>query len=136
MLKLNNEKVYASLADDQYVILNFVSGSYYSLNLTSSAVLQDLLEGASDTNIKASLAELYPTEDISAALKSFVNRLLELEIVCQDETAASGTAGKCAALKADNALELVVVEFNDVADLLLMDPIHEVKKDSGWPKKQ
>ncbi|MGN0202276.1 MAG: PqqD family peptide modification chaperone [Candidatus Cryptobacteroides sp.] len=137
MLTINNEKVYASLADGQYVILNIVSGSYYSLNTASSAVLQDLLEGASEAAIAASLSSLHPAADVDSLLKEFIGRLLSLEIVCQDETAAEGPAVNCSALKAeDDALELVVDEFNDVADLLMMDPIHEVKNDSGWPVKQ
>lgn len=136
MLTINNDKVYASLADGQYVILNIVSGSYYSLNVTSSAVLQDLLEGASDANVEAALAALYPAADVPASLKAFQDRLLSLEIVCQDGAATSGAAANSSALKAEDALELVVDEFNDVADLLMMDPIHEVKNDSGWPNKQ
>lgn len=136
MLTINNEKVYASLADGQYVILNIVSGSYYSLNVTSSAVLQDLLDGASEAAIVASLSSLYPSSDAASLLKAFEERLLSLEIVCQDGASSEGPASSCSALKAEDALELVVDEFNDVADLLMMDPIHEVKNDSGWPEKQ
>lgn len=136
MLSINNDKVYANLADGQYVILNFVSGSYYSLNTTSTAALQDLLEGASEANVATALKGIYPDSAAEELLASFVGRLLELEVVCQDGTEATGAAANCSALKAEDALELTVDEFNDVADLLLMDPIHEVKNDAGWPEKQ
>lgn len=136
MLKINNDKVYASLADGQFIILNFVSGSYYSLNVESTAVLQDLLDGASEANIVSALNAAYPSSDAAVPVRSFIERLLGLEIVCQDDVAASGQAVNCSALKAEDVLELVVDEFNDVADLLMMDPIHEVKNDAGWPNRQ
>lgn len=132
---LNTNKVYASVADGQYVILNFVSGAYYSLNTPSTAVLQDILEGAPESEVEAALARIWPAEDVHGALQAFLDRLYGLEVLCPEEASAAAAAVHCAALPAGGELDLRVDEYNDVADLLLMDPIHEVSEDAGWPNQ-
>ena len=136
MPTLNTNKVYASIADGQYVILNFVSGAYYSLNTPSTAVLQDILDGAPESDVEAALGRIWPSEDVHAALQTFLGRLQELEVLCPEEAAAPAAAVHSAALSGNEPLDLRVDEYNDVADLLLMDPIHEVSEEGGWPQKQ
>lgn len=133
---LNTNKVYASVADGQYVILNFVSGAYYSLGSVATAVLQDILAGAPEAEVEAALSAIWPSEDVHAALQAFLGRLLDLEILCPEAAAAPTAAVHCTAIPAGSELDLRVDEFNDVADLLLMDPIHEVSEEGGWPLKQ
>ena len=138
MYVINEQKVYADYAEGQYIVLNHVTGEYYSFDRASSAVLGALLSGADESSVTAAFLEKYgPDCGAAPAVAKFVAELLEAGII----TAAAGEAIPAAEAGAahigeiaDKTMpELGFEAFSDVADLLLMDPIHEVDEEMGWP---
>ena len=69
-------------------------------------------------------------------VEAFLNKLLELEILIAGGDSVPEAAVQLDSLPNDTMPELGCEGFNDVADLLLMDPIHEVDEDAGWPNKR
>ena len=134
MFVFNENRVYADDADGQFVILNFVTGEYYAFDKASSAVLRSLTTGCSSEAVVRELLKRYG-EDCGAAAKveAFLSELLGLEIVVPGGD-AGGDAGSFLAVMQDEAMpDLQFERHTDVADLLLMDPIHEVDEQMGWP---
>lgn len=143
MYVINEQKVYADYAEGQYIVLNHVTGEYYSFDRASSAVLGALLSGADESSVTAAFLEKYgPVCGAAPAVAKFVAELLEAGIITAAASAAEAgqvipEAEAGAALLgeiADKTMpELGFEAFSDVADLLLMDPIHEVDEEMGWP---
>ena len=134
MFLFNESKVFADYADAQYVILNHVTGEYYSFDKPSSSVLLALTSGCSRDAVVQALTQRYG-QDCGAGEKvdSLIADLTEQEIVLPGGGLEGDASPFVNDMEADALPELGFERYTDVADLLLMDPIHEVDEAMGWP---
>ncbi len=134
-LVLNEEKMFADITDGIAIVINSETGIYYGMNTLGSAVLENIINGASTENILKALKALPNVPaDMEAKLNAFVEELKAKELVIEGGD-GSGKANISAEAVAD-AFDLTVDEYSDAQELLLADPIHEVKEDTGWtPEK-
>ena len=134
---LNDEKMFCDIADGIAIVINSDTGIYFGLNAFGTAVFENLLNGASTEDVLAALKELPGApEDISERLDSFIGILLEQELIIegQAESGVSAVVDAQAAKSCDFILE--AKEYDDAQDLLMADPIHEIREDTGWkPEK-
>lgn len=104
------------------VILNIASGQYFGLNAEGAALWTALAGGQRIDNIAAD-------EDTRATVASFAQRLTELALITASDDAPAHT---------DKAITLTQVPqievYDDLADLIVADPIHDVDAEGGWPK--
>lgn len=74
--------------------------------------------------------------DFENSFKNFIDEMLEKRILVQAE-ANNKEPQLNEKLAKDDSYELILKEFKDAQELLLADPIHEVKEDMGWtPEKE
>lgn len=135
--KLNEEKMFADITDNVAIIINGDTGIYYGMNGFGTAVFENLIKGA-DT--QAILEELKKIPDISADIEvkynEFLNALLEKELLIPADENSEVEIIIDAALAYNDGFNLNLSEYNDAQELLLADPIHEVREDIGWsPEK-
>ncbi len=134
-LVLNEEKMFADITDGIAIVINSETGIYYGMNTLGSAVLENIINGASLENIlKALKAMPNVPADMETKLNAFVDELKAKELVIEGGE-GSAEANISAEAVADG-FDLSVDEYSDAQELLLADPIHEVKEDTGWtPEK-
>ena len=133
---LNDEKMFADVTDGIAIIINSETGIYYGLNGLGTIVYENLVNGATIEAISAKLKELAgDSVDIDGNLKLFIDTLLEKELIIEaPATNAEVTIDETIA-KEDDFI-MTAKEYNDAQELLLADPIHEVKEETGWtPEK-
>ena len=132
MFKLNNEKMFFDIADGQAVVINFTTGMYYGTSTLGSAILENLVNGASKESVLTAL-EGAPgcPGDIAVSLDGFIDTLLEKEILIPAD--GEGTDASFAPEAFAEGFGFTVDEFAEVQDLLLADPVHEVDIEEGWP---
>lgn len=130
--KLNETKMFSDIADGVAIVINSETGIYYGMNELGTAVFEKIMAGASTEALGAALAALPDAPDsIQFSLENFIAELKRYEILLdgpagvQDVTIAPDLA-------AASGFVMTVQEFNDAQDLLLADPIHEVKPEQGW----
>lgn len=133
---LNEEKMFADITDGIAIVINSETGIYYGMNALGTAVFENLINGASVENVLAALKALPNVPaDIENRLNAFVDAIVAKELVV-----AGGADDKEAQIAAEAVAEgfdINVSEYNDAQELLLADPIHEVKEDTGWaPEKE
>ena len=138
MYIFNEEKVFADLADGQFIVLNHVNGEYYSFDKTSSIVLKALTEGCSAEDLVQAFCNRYREEASSVPqhVKRFVEQLISLGIIIPGGNEEGHAEKYIAVIDSEKMPELSCEVFTDVADLLTMDPIHEVDEKAGWPFKK
>lgn len=101
--------------DAEIVVLNLQSGQYFGLN-GSGAVLWLAISAGHDP------------VDISAPHgAAFATRLSELGLIVQSDEAP------IPALAQDFATAPSIEVYDDLSDLILADPIHDVDEKQGWP---
>lgn len=133
MYKLNEEKMFFDMADGQAVVINFISGMYYGTSMLGSVILERLVHGNAPDQIKNAVKSLSGCpEDFGTQIDTFIEQLLEKEILVPGDTLPGGNE-----VIGEEALQdgfvLNLDEFAEVQDLILADPVHDVDVEQGWP---
>ncbi len=133
--QLNEEKMFADITDDMAIIINSETGIYYGMNSLATVVFENIIKGVSQENICAKLKELGAGDDVKQNLQNLIDAMKEKEILLPaEETDAQAEID--AKIAKDANFVMTLSEYNDAQELLLADPIHEVKEDTGWtPEK-
>ncbi|WP_417809480.1 PqqD family protein [Thioclava sp.] len=101
------------------VVLNLRSGQYFGLNPSAALLWSAIVDGQSIT------------DDLAAGAAAFAQHLIELGLIVPATTA---TAKPAVPLSLDSAPTIEV--YDDLSDLIVADPIHDVDDEAGWPKMQ
>lgn len=133
---LNEEKMFADVTDGIAIIINSETGIYYGMNGLGTTVYENLMNGASLESVLEALKSMAGAPaDIEKRLNDFVKAMLDNELIMEGSTSNAEVNLDSSIASGDN-FELKVEEYNDAQELLLADPIHEVKEETGWtPEK-
>jgi hypothetical protein len=119
--------------DGEALIMDMVKGTYYSC-VDSSAYVWNLLhrgvpvdDVVSDLVARYSLSETDAQRDVDAFVQSLVAE--EMLVESDGPGAADGTPEPVAP---NEYTTLALERFTDLADLILLDPVHDVTE-AGWP---
>lgn len=133
---VNSPRVIGGTVDDETVLIDSRTGAYYGLNESASHLWSALRDGpATVEELAEGMARLYGLEVDQA-------RSLTTELVAE-------LAGHELLRPAERGRGALVIEplvpgpmtfapprverFDDLEDLLLLDPIHDVDPGEGWP---
>ncbi len=135
---LNESKMFADITDDMAIVINGETGVYYGMNTLGASVFENVIAGAKVEDVLNALKALEgATGEVEANLNAFVASLVEKELVLAGDPPVSSKEVEIAAdVAKEDDFAITVDEYSDAQELLLADPIHEVKEDSGWtPEK-
>ena len=135
--QVNSSKVVAETIDGEVVIVNLEKGDYYSLvssgaqiwgkieqNLPLPQILQQMIAEYDDTE-----------ENITKNVTGFIDILKSEGLVLTEAFEGQSDSAQIV----DNGSEKLKFEmptlekYTDMEELLLLDPIHEVDEQQGWP---
>jgi Coenzyme PQQ synthesis protein D (PqqD) len=126
---INAPDVVAEDLDGEIVILNLANGHYFSLGGIACAIWSLLLEGHTPQSILASIEASGP--DLVDGSSEFINRLIELELIRPRTDADAAFVGPPDQIWSGNGPTIEV--YDDLAELIFADPIHDVDEQAGWP---
>jgi hypothetical protein len=126
---INAPDVVAEDFDGQVVILNLGNGHYFSLCGISSSIWTLLLAGHRPESILASIRARRP--EVTEGSVAFLGRLIELGLVRPRTDAAGDPADPIDEHWSGEPPQIEV--FEDLAELIYADPIHDVDEQAGWP---
>lgn len=134
--------------DDEVVVINMASGSYYALDAIALGIWNLVQEQHPLHRIVEATQQVYKGEPdaIESAVKAFVDDLEQEDLIIRlrelrEEAVEPTTSTLPADVPADRSAgdgprptfqDPVLTKFTDMQDLLLLDPIHEVDE-TGWP---
>jgi hypothetical protein len=136
-IKVNAPQVVGEVIDGEAVIVNLKSGAYYSLAGPGGVVWSCIERRASQEEIASTVKARYLGD--GGEIEADIVRLLgELEVeglvVPADSAAETARPAEAAAasVSAPPYESMLLKRYDDMQDLLLLDPIHEVDE-MGWP---
>jgi hypothetical protein len=145
--RANEPSVIHQAIDGELVIIHLDHGLYYSLDSTGASIWQALVAGETASDIAATLARAHPAGDaeVATAVDALVERLraedLLVPIAEADTRGSAGdgfewtVTGSPAEIANGSFQAPVLQRYEDLQDLLLLDPIHAVDE-SGWPDRR
>ena len=133
----NTPRFVDDTVDGEALIMDMVTGNYYSCVGASAVAWNTLKRGVAVPDTAAELATTYgkSVREVTPDVERFVQDLLGEEIlVAADGTAAvDDVAERPGAGPAHEYASLELERFTDLADLILLDPVHDVSE-AGWPR--
>lgn len=136
LLKVNRPTVSAESFDDEVIIIHFENGNYYSLDAFGARAWEALENGSDREQIIRHVSARFRAEreEIARRLDAMLAELIAEDLIQETD----GEAEELTPSEALDALEDLpenagkLMKFDDMQELLLLDPIHDVD-DAGWP---
>jgi hypothetical protein len=132
----NVAEVASETFDDGLVSINFLTGRYFTMNRCGELVWASLVEASTAASIAENLARGASADParVLADVVVFLETLKSERMVLVGQPEAALPSRKApwpAETIAYEAPQLQI--FDDLADLILLDPIHDVNEALGWP---
>jgi hypothetical protein len=135
-LRPNRPKVISESFEDEVVAINLETGTYFGMAGAAKEIWR-LIEGeVPEDSLLDCLTERYDVSSgqIAAEVEAFIGSLVEQDLVSRvPENSSRPAANPVQPLSAWEPPRLAV--YDDMKDLLLLDPIHDVDE-SGWPARK
>ena len=134
--KLNTESFATQSFPEEVIVLDVHKGTYYALTGNAPQAWLALLAGLTIPGISAQIAKRTGSEQhsVETELSRFVAELVEDTVLlpreAEDVPAAQAADGLSTITE---YLGFVCDKHSDLDELLVLDPIHDVNPQKGWP---
>jgi len=138
--KLRSSDVVSEVIDGEAVIMDLRSGHYFSAREAAAAVWSALISGQGDSEILAGLRADFDADSdhLKKQLDRYIETLVQHALIVPESEGRAPDGGAAPSAvrgrRPFSSLELEV--FHDMEELLLLDPIHDVEEEFGWPVKK
>jgi len=131
-IKANTPTVISETIDGEVVLIHFDTGNYYLIGGSGADVWSLVERGATKDQIVSAVAARYAAQpnEVESAITGFIGELIDegLAIPAENPDPITLDAAPAGALFEAPA----VSRFEDMSEMLLLDPIHDVGE-TGWP---
>jgi hypothetical protein len=126
---INAPDVVAEDFNGQTVILNLSDGRYFNLGGIASPIWHNLLQGCTPQAIFDSLDQHQP--ELREEATRFIDQLIDLALIRRQTEAGDSLATAVNDVWSEERPQIEI--FDDLAELIFADPIHDVDEQVGWP---
>lgn len=135
---INGSAVVSEIISGEAIMMHQVSGDYFSADGVGCLIWQWIGEGRSRDQMLSILKARFAREsaEIAAAVDSFLADLSTHQLVQEVGEGSEPATSEAAQPSIEAAGEFappVLNVYSDMRDLLLLDPIHDVQEEAGWP---
>lgn len=138
--KVDPNNAVGEIIEEEAIIINLNTGDYFSSLGCGALIWKYLEQGASIEMILKGLSLHYG--DLSAvdstSVESFIKEIIANNLVSEipkDRLVTDGAPPVAEGL-GTSFVAPVLTSYSDMQNLLLLDPIHEVDAEQGWPVKK
>ena len=120
--------------DDEVIAIDLESGAYFALDDVAADCWSILAAGGTvDAAVDATAASCdVPPESVRNDIERFVEHLVRVRLLTASDRAPTLVVPPRAAKRKRRYEAPAIERFDDLEELLVLDPIHEVDE-AGWP---
>lgn len=130
---IDSERIISEEIDGDTVVINLETGCYYSFNQAASYIFFAFNYGDKHEQVIKGYQLVFSIDEKTATsdIKNILSYLLDKQLLKE------GTPSQISNVPYVPSTYIVplIEEFDDMREMLLLDPIHEVKEE-GWPHKK
>ena len=135
--RLNSPQVIGETVEGELVMINLERGTYYSTDGSGVAVWNLVEQGLSMDAVVTAALSIFAADprEVEPAVRRFLAHLLEEQLIVPVDGADSAALCDKPTLTPGSQpfVPPVLNVYADMADILLLDPVHDVDE-SGWPR--
>ena len=124
--------------DDETVMIDLETGNYYTLLGSATVMWACIGAGKSVRETIDHLRRCYEGDPqaMEQALRRLLDQLMEegAIVTSSDVIAKDGVPAPTEGVR-PSFTDPVFEKYDDMADLILLDPVHEIDQEEGWPKR-
>lgn len=130
---LNSPDVVHETMDGETILLHLKTGNYYSFDRFGAIVWQTLMVKGTVIDLEEKF-EL--NEEQTYEITNFISSLLDEELIKEGTTTGEEDEELLASLISGfkRYTTPMLRKYSDMQELLLLDPIHDVDDNAGWPE--
>jgi Coenzyme PQQ synthesis protein D (PqqD) len=140
--RVNSPRVMHETIDDEVIVIDLTTGSYYSLRASGAEIWHAVERGLPEDEIADVLVARYDAApaEIAAAVSRLLRELTDEGLIESSNGAGEASPSKTSPTAHDDRPRErfqppVLEKHTDMQDLILLDPVHEVDA-RGWPHAQ
>lgn len=138
IIQLDIANIAKEVFDNEVVMINIPLGKYYSVRGSAGVrVLEILEQPATPEGITGALAAEYEIshEQAAAEVEAFLLQIENESLILESGETAGEIIPGSVGIK-QNYTNLVLEVYDDMQELILLDPVHDVESFKGWPQKK
>ena len=128
-----NRNIVAEEFDGETVLIDVSRGLYFSLQGAATELWKAFAEPRTEADVLETLCGQLSGCD-RAGLASSLQKMHECQLLVAADASTPGPASHYTASSASFSPPVVEV-YSDLADLIAIDPVHEVDATAGWPMR-
>jgi hypothetical protein len=134
-LAFNGDRFAQETIDGETIVLDTVGGRLLLLRESAPLLLSIIGAGVTPQNMQEEISNRYGAE-AAAQARDFVAGLAELGVFVAAHIAEPSLEPKAVGAFdwPPSFVPPVVEQYDDIADIITLDPIHDVEVDGGWPR--
>ncbi|MBS3147481.1 PqqD family protein [Candidatus Woesearchaeota archaeon] len=141
-IKVNAPHAVSEIIEGEAIVVNLKTGCYFSIGKVGALVWDCIMKNLDSADTAKRIAKVFDV-DVKIARREidvFTQELLKESLVIMEDSASSSPMSSVE--EQSSAVQKLayetprLVKFEDMQDLLLLDPVHEVHEQQGWPWKK
>ena len=135
--QLKTKSIIHELLDDEIILANLDTGTYYSIRESGVPIWQMLMMNQGKQGIMNALLQHYPhiaEAKIHTETEAHLQQLLNADILTANTQENTVPPDEKLLAWAPEYHSPLFEQYDDMKNLLMLDPIHEVDE-QGWPAK-
>ena len=133
---INNPHVVAETIDGETILIHLGTGTYYSLDGVAAEVWELLVAGAGESEALRNIEDRYKSTagTIEPSVSALVEELLGEGLLIESPTSGGTFEPPTGEPRTGVAfVPPVLHKYTDMQEFMLVDPIHDVDAEAGWP---
>lgn len=128
-------EIASEIFDGELVIANYESGLYYSISVEGCWIWQGLAHGLIVSQVVEWLSGHFPGQasELVTPVEDFIAKLVAEGLILEAST-SNRALSELPTLAGEVFAQPVIERFDDLQQLLLLDPVHDVDQ-AGWPRR-
>ena len=132
----NHPSVVDEMIDGEVVVIDLATGSYFSLVESAAVIWASLATRPTLDEVAAYLGHAYDAgpDECYAAGGAFLDALVAEGLVVQVDGSSGSRTEPVLPAVSGPLPEPQLEKFDDMQQLILLDPVHEIDDAAGWPR--
>ncbi len=133
---INEPHVVHETIDGETILIHLGTGTYYSLDGVGAEIWGLAIAGVSDSDLATRIETRYEAESgiVAQSVGSLVEELLQEGLLAYAPAGAVSVAQPGEEQRpASEFVAPVLHKYTDMQEFMLVDPIHDVDAEAGWP---
>jgi Coenzyme PQQ synthesis protein D (PqqD) len=134
---VRDRQVIHRIIDDEVVMIDLETGNYFTFRGSATRMWACIEAGMSSRETLEHLQESFEGDPsvMEQGIRWLLDQLLEENLIVPTDEPRTRSVSLASEGERQGYSDPAFEKYDDMADLILLDPVHEIDQEKGWPKK-